>query len=218
MDDSLFMFEIEDEDTNIPYGSYHQQYLINDKYLIAVGVIDVLPTCISSVYAFYDPVVSCDINLGKLTALYEIEWVKHAQHFRPNLKYYYLGYYIHSCQKMRYKAEYKPSDILCPVRKIWVDFDVAKKRLESRSPVRHCCDLSTPSVGEKDANNEAVMPRKEGHFEDVNCVKLSIAPNSRFVTANMLTDQGQEIVHPILKEFINETGIEVARRCVIKLH
>ncbi len=217
VDNNSFIFDINDEDAKIPYGSYHQQYLINDKYLIAVGVIDVLPNCISSVYAFYDPVVSSYINLGKLTALYEINWVKHALRFRPNLNYYYLGYYIHSCQKMRYKSEYKPSEILCPVRGVWVDFDIAKKRLESRSPIRHCCDLSTPSDDEKETTGKATN-KKEDDFSDFSLIKLQLSPNQSLVTANMLTDEGRDIVRPILDEFIRETGFEVARRCVVKLY
>lgn len=36
------------------YGSFHQQYWLGDK-LIAVGVIDILPKCVSAVYLFYDP-------------------------------------------------------------------------------------------------------------------------------------------------------------------
>lgn len=36
------------------YGSFHQQYWIEDK-LVAVGVIDILPNCVTSVYSFYDP-------------------------------------------------------------------------------------------------------------------------------------------------------------------
>jgi hypothetical protein len=40
--------------------------------------------------------------------------------FRPQLKYYYLGFYIHSCPKMRYKGEYEPSALLCPVTHRWV--------------------------------------------------------------------------------------------------
>lgn len=36
------------------YGSFHQQYWIDNK-LVAVGVIDILPKCVSSVYFFYDP-------------------------------------------------------------------------------------------------------------------------------------------------------------------
>lgn len=36
------------------YGSFHQQYWIDDR-LIGVGVIDILPKSLSSVYFFYDP-------------------------------------------------------------------------------------------------------------------------------------------------------------------
>ena len=35
-------------------GSFHQQYWLDGK-LIGVGVIDILPRCLSSVYFFYDP-------------------------------------------------------------------------------------------------------------------------------------------------------------------
>lgn len=44
------------------FGSYHQQYWLDDE-LIAVGVIDILPQCLSSVYFFYDPKYS-DLVLG----------------------------------------------------------------------------------------------------------------------------------------------------------
>nr|CAG4639181.1 EOG090X06AF [Daphnia magna] len=32
----------------------------------------------------------------------------------PNFCWYYLGFYIHSCPKMFYKGQYKPSFLLCP--------------------------------------------------------------------------------------------------------
>jgi arginyl-tRNA---protein transferase len=35
------------------YGSYHQMYRLDGK-LIAMGVIDILPYCVSSVYFIYD--------------------------------------------------------------------------------------------------------------------------------------------------------------------
>lgn len=84
-------------DILIPYGTYHQQYRLstsNDSFdgpLIAVGVTDVLPHCLSSVYSFYDPILSTKLELGKYTALREIEWVRRASRFRPDLHYYYLG-------------------------------------------------------------------------------------------------------------------------------
>lgn len=44
------------------------------------------------------------LSLGKLTSLREIEWVREAQRACPSLRYYYLGFYIHSCHRMRYKV------------------------------------------------------------------------------------------------------------------
>ena len=87
----------------IEYGSYHQQYRIDNK-LIAVGVIDILPSCVSSVYFYYDPDYSF-LSLGIYSALKEIEWVKNISLKLPNLHYYYMGFYIHSCVKMRYKGQ-----------------------------------------------------------------------------------------------------------------
>ncbi|CAG7835972.1 unnamed protein product, partial [Allacma fusca] len=39
-------------DSDDIYGTYHQQYYLDDT-LIAVGVVDILPICVSSVYFFY---------------------------------------------------------------------------------------------------------------------------------------------------------------------
>ncbi len=44
------------------FGSYHHQYWLDGK-LIAVGVIDILPSCLSSKYFFYDPDYN-DLILG----------------------------------------------------------------------------------------------------------------------------------------------------------
>lgn len=49
------------------FGAYHQHYYIDDQ-LVAVGVIDILPGCISSVYLYYDPKYSF-LNLGVYSAL-----------------------------------------------------------------------------------------------------------------------------------------------------
>jgi arginine-tRNA-protein transferase len=59
------------------------------------------------------------------------------------LKYYYMGFYIHSCPKMRYKAQYRPSEIVCPETFEWVPveqclplLDKSKySRLNSSAPV-----------------------------------------------------------------------------------
>ncbi|MFS7888551.1 putative arginyltransferase [Helianthus anomalus] len=49
--------------------------------------------------------------------------------------YYYLVCCIHSCNKMRYKAAYRPSELLCPLRYEWVPFDIAKRLLDRKSYV-----------------------------------------------------------------------------------
>ncbi|XP_011898540.1 PREDICTED: arginyl-tRNA--protein transferase 1 isoform X3 [Cercocebus atys] len=49
------------------YGSFHQQYWLDGK-IIAVGVIDILPNCVSSVYLYYDPDYSF-LSLGVYSAL-----------------------------------------------------------------------------------------------------------------------------------------------------
>lgn len=43
-----------------------------------------------------------------------------AQRTAPQLRYYTMGFFIQGCPKMVYKAEYKPSDLLCPVTHAWV--------------------------------------------------------------------------------------------------
>ncbi|KAA0178439.1 hypothetical protein FNF27_00288 [Cafeteria roenbergensis] len=110
------------------YGSYHHKYYLDDQ-LVAVGVVDVLPNCLSSVYVFYDPDMP-RLQLGRYTALREIQWVQAAHARLPRLRYYYMGYYVHSCQKMRYKADYKPSELLCPVTGRWVHHHEAKPILD----------------------------------------------------------------------------------------
>lgn len=110
-----------EDDANAPecgYGAFHMQYRVDGR-LVAVGVVDILPRCLSSKYLFWDPDLAA-LSLGKISALKEIDWVQRATAESTTLKYYYMGYYIHSCQKMRYKGEYRPSELLCPRRLSWV--------------------------------------------------------------------------------------------------
>ncbi|XP_064370397.1 arginyl-tRNA--protein transferase 1 isoform X4 [Dromaius novaehollandiae] len=90
------------------YGSFHQQYWLDGK-IIAVGVVDVLPYCVSSVYLYYDPDYSF-LSLGVYSALREIAFTRQLHEKAPDLCFYYMGFYIHSCPKMRYKS-FRPSYI-----------------------------------------------------------------------------------------------------------
>ncbi|KAL5541013.1 hypothetical protein UlMin_042586 [Ulmus minor] len=116
------------------FGSFHQQYVI-DGMLVVVVVIDILPKCLSTKYLFWDPDFAF-LSLGKSSAMQEINWVKENQIHTPSPQYYYLGYYIHSCNKMRYKAAYHPSEHLCPLRYQWVSFDIARPWLDRKRYVQ----------------------------------------------------------------------------------
>lgn len=156
------------------FGSFHQQYLIDGK-LVAVGVVDILPRCLSSKYMFWDPDLAF-LSLGKYSALEEIKWVREAQKLCPTLQYYYLGYYIHSCPKMRYKAAYNPSELLCPVRYQWIPFQAAKPVLDKTAYacLSDFCDDSKPilnpvdemhdSTGQDDHEMENDLEFRDGEF------------------------------------------------------
>lgn len=102
------------------YGTFHHQYKIDGK-LVAVGVVDILPECLSSKYLFWHPDYH-DLSLGKYSAIEEIQWVARVQKTHRQLQYYYPGYYLPSCPKMAYKAIYQPAGLLCPLTYKWVPF------------------------------------------------------------------------------------------------
>ncbi|KAF9151525.1 Arginyl-tRNA--protein transferase 1, partial [Actinomortierella ambigua] len=105
--------------------------------LIAVSVIDILPSCVSAVYFFYDPTYSV-LSLGKYSAQREIALVQelHQNPEYASLQYYYMGFYIFTCPKMSYKAQYEPSLLLDPETYTWVDFEKCKKILGDK---RYSC-------------------------------------------------------------------------------
>jgi len=121
-------------------GSYHYQYCIDNK-IVAVGVLDVLPTCISSVYLYYDPDYQF-LSLGTLTSLLEICLVRKLSASFPTITNYYLGFYIHNCVKMRYKGKYSPSFLLCPETFSWQTLEVSRPLLDHSAYSRLDTDKS----------------------------------------------------------------------------
>nr|XP_037281433.1 arginyl-tRNA--protein transferase 1-like isoform X4 [Rhipicephalus microplus] len=113
-----------------PYslGSFHQQYWLDGR-LIAVGVIDVLPTCLSSVYLYYDPDYSF-LSLGTYASLREIAYARQLHKMCPSIREYCMGFYIHTCPKMRYKGNFSPSRLLCPETYTWHPIEKCKPLLD----------------------------------------------------------------------------------------
>ncbi|XP_057326915.1 arginyl-tRNA--protein transferase 1 [Microplitis mediator] len=136
------------------YGSFHQQYWLNNN-LMAVGVIDILPSCVSSVYFFYDPAYSF-LSLGTYSSLMEVRLVRELNKTVPDLKYYYMGYYIHTIPKMRYKAKMRPSKLLCPETYKWFDIDKCIPKLNETKYSRLNDDLDALDE-DGIINSEALM-------------------------------------------------------------
>lgn len=115
------------------YGTYHCVYRLDGR-VIAVGVLDVLPKCVTTVYFFYDPSYG-HLNLGIYSALVEISMVRQLNnHFvdtkeKNRLVHYYMGFYVHECLKMRYKTTFKPSYLLCSETCRYVPTDICLSKL-----------------------------------------------------------------------------------------
>jgi arginine-tRNA-protein transferase len=226
------------------YGTYHQLYRLQRK-LVAVGVLDLVPSGLSSVYCFYD-VDHRDLVLGKFTALKEIEFCQ-----QNRLSYYYMGFYIHSCEKMRYKGEFHPSELLCCKTNQFVPLSECVPLLDQFkftpfvSPYkeqRAALSLSL-SLSPKDNDNE--NKEKEGKEEEeekedllsqfffpdpdpdpdssspslpVEKVPLDLGRDDLpTLSINRLSEEFRSYFTPILEEWIEIAGNEIASRVQVML-
>ena len=76
----------------------------HQKKLVAVAVTDSTISGNSAVYTFFDPDEK-QRSLGHYAILKQIEYCQ-----QNVLPYLYLGYWIEDCDKMKYKARYKPAE------------------------------------------------------------------------------------------------------------
>lgn len=104
------------EENGKSLGSYHQCYRLDGR-LIAMAVLDLLPHAVSGVYFIYHSDFE-KWSFGKLSACREAALALEAKH-----EYYYMGYYIHSCKKMRYKGDFKPQYVLDNISLEWDPLD-----------------------------------------------------------------------------------------------
>lgn len=90
-----------------PTTTLEMTYLLEGR-LVAVGIVDLCPTALSSVYFFFDPAFHRR-SLGIFGGLCEIEECR-----RRGLSWWYLGYYVRDCGRMNYKACFRPHELLDP--------------------------------------------------------------------------------------------------------
>ncbi|KAB5582379.1 arginine-tRNA-protein transferase [Coniochaeta sp. 2T2.1] len=131
-------------------GSYHQCYRLDGK-LVAIGVLDLLPQCVSAVYFLYHESIHSH-SPGKLGALREI-----ALAIEGGYRWWYSGYYIHSCSKMRYKIDYSPQYVLDPETLTWDHLDQEALAVFNK---KHYVSLSRDRRGlaDDDLDNEIILP------------------------------------------------------------
>jgi arginine-tRNA-protein transferase len=73
--------------------------------LVGVGILDITPTALSSVYFYWDPDFA-DFSLGTYSVIKEIAWAQSLA-----LSYYYLGYFVPGSASMEYKSHFGPAEI-----------------------------------------------------------------------------------------------------------
>ncbi len=84
---------------------YELLYLEQQR-LVGVALVDILPRAISAVYCYYDPSAR-QRGIGVFSVLKQIELARALK--RPHV---YLGYLVARNPSMRYKASYRPHEIL----------------------------------------------------------------------------------------------------------
>ncbi len=88
-------------------NSYAREFAYSlQNRLIAVGLVDCLNDCSSSIYFYHDPKLR-PRGLGTYSLLCEVEMAKEAA-----CKYHYLGYWVRDCPSMGYKSRFRPHELL----------------------------------------------------------------------------------------------------------
>lgn len=87
-----------------PVQTLEFEYRDRAGKLLGVGICDVCASSLSSVYFYFDP-EEARRGIGTFSAMFEIEWARHA-----GIAHYYLGYWVNKCSAMQYKASFRPCE------------------------------------------------------------------------------------------------------------
>lgn len=117
--------------------STHEMRYRKDGRLVGLGIVDLLPDVVSSVYFFHDPTEG-KRSLGVFSALTEIELAR-----RTGRAWWYVGYWVAGCKEMTYKADYRPHQLLVK------DGEWVEQQQDPRAPETDA-EASGESDGERD--------------------------------------------------------------------
>lgn len=168
-------------------GSFHQCYRLDGR-LIAMAVLDLLPHAVSGVYFIYHSDFE-KWSFGKLSAVREATLA-----LEQNYQYYYMGYYIHTCKKMRYKGDYRPQYVLDLENLQWDPLDDAmrevmdKRKFASMSKER--ARIAAGKQDDPEAEEEIMYPDPQDAMHAVNTgVALVDMKIPGVLTADQLHEQ-----------------------------
>jgi arginyl-tRNA--protein-N-Asp/Glu arginylyltransferase len=91
-----------------PVDSIEISYRDASGKLIGVGICDVCVRSLSGVYFYFDPEESRR-GLGTFSTMWEIDYA-----MRRKMAHYYFGFWVRECDAMRYKATFRPNEVLHP--------------------------------------------------------------------------------------------------------
>ena len=113
----------------VEYGTFHQLYRLDGK-LVAIGIIDVVPKGIVSIYMWYDISKAVSkYSFGVYSALKEIEFVCKYHERNPEMHNYYLQGWNSLNKKLAYKSNYGPGHFYCPtIAGEWVEGEEGVER------------------------------------------------------------------------------------------
>jgi len=90
-----------------PIDTIEMDYYLGDS-LVGVGLVDVCPDGLSSVYFYFEP-DQARRSLGIYSALCEIDLCR-----SRGLAHWYVGFVVDGCPKMSYKSAFRPHELMRP--------------------------------------------------------------------------------------------------------
>lgn len=81
------------------------EYRLGER-LLGVGIVDVAPLALSAVYFYFDP-----SQAARSPGVFNVLWLVDEAR-RRGVPWLYLGYYVAEAETMRYKASFRPKQVL----------------------------------------------------------------------------------------------------------
>lgn len=194
-------------DHELELGTKHMCYYLDDV-LVGCGVVDVLPTMITSLYFFYDPSLK-KYGFGILSVLKEIEFVTtHSKNF-PNFKYEHLGLYSPTHPAMLYKSQFKPFQLLCPYSLTYIPSDGHPDRQK---------------YGDNRLSKVESLPQPiSNEFTDIIDIESYILSNTQILVSNRtakLNDLPSKLTRAIIESmegYFRAVGKKMAKKLILSL-